>query len=96
MALNEKDMSKLQDLPRFSQVIKNKKATLRNYKGGTVLMAWGWNDASALDQIFVIKTPGGEELHLDWQEVMHYGRAVSDYKYAYEKLKAEAELRAGR
>ena len=90
----EKDMTKLSDLPRFREVIKAKKATLRNYKGGTVQMGWGWNESSSVDQIFSLKF-GDTEVFLDWQEMMHYGRAVNDWKYAYEELKREAELRQG-
>lgn len=93
--MKEKDMSKLHDLPRFSQVIKDKKATLRNQKGGTIQMGWGWNESASVDQIFSLKTPKGEEILIDWQEMMHYGRAVNDWKYAYEELMREAEKRQG-
>lgn len=96
----QKDMSKLHDLKRFGQVVKDKNAILRNHKsGGTVDMRWGWNDEASIDQVFALRFKGKDgktqEVFLDWQEVMHYGRAVSDWKYAYEKLKEEAERQQG-
>ena len=96
--MKEKDMTKLKDLKRFGQVIKDKNAILRNHKGGTVDMRWGWNESASVDQVFALRIPHkGEtvEVFLDWQEVMHYGRAVNDWKFAYEELKREAEARMG-
>ena len=102
----EKDMSKLRDLPRFGKVVEAKRADIRNYNGGMATMRWGFNEDVALDQIFELTIPvdkwdakaGRVTALIDWQELAHYGRAVSDAKYAMEQLRLEAERRllAGR
>lgn len=100
MAKDKKDMSKLHNLERFSKILEKKNASLSNYaSGGIIEMKWGMNDEASLDQIFAIKVRVNErdaergyvEPLLDWQEVMHYGRAVSDWKGALERMKAEQE-----
>ena len=94
--MKTKDMRPLHDLPKFSRVIKDKQATLRNHKGGgNIGMYWGWNDESSLDQVFALRIPyKGEQIEviIDWQEMMHYGRAVSDWKLALEDMKRKAEM----
>lgn len=95
MSETKKDMRKLHDLPRFRDLINSKKGIIRNHKaGGTVDMAWGWNEDASLDQIFSLRfRHNGEpvELFLDWQELMHYGRAVSDWKGFTEEAKRKRE-----
>lgn len=80
MAKIEKDMSELQDRPKFGDVVKKKQATIHNFNGGPVKIRWAWNEDVAIDQVFELKTPKGEILWLDWQEIMHYGRAIGSYR----------------
>jgi hypothetical protein len=98
--INQKDMTKLHNLPKFSKVIKNKKGILRDFKsGGGINMYWGWNKEASLDQIFALsKEVNGETVtfYIDWQELTHYGRAVSDWKNAFQAaLDAEEQAKRG-
>lgn len=90
--MKEKDMSKLHHLPRFGEVVKRKNAVLRDYRGGTVDMMWGWNQDASLDQIFALKK-GKTEILLDYQEFLHYARAISMWKHETERMIKEAEER---
>jgi hypothetical protein len=104
MQPDKKDMSKLHNLPKFSQVVKDKNAVLVNRaNNGRVDMKWGWNDEVSLDQIIAIKVPVGEreynqghvEVFIDWQEIYHYARGVSlSMKEAQQRIdEIERDLR---
>lgn len=92
----EKNMKKLHNLPRFGQVVKDKKGYL---KQGGAMIAWGWNQEVSLDQIFMLQhkcncNPSETcTLYLDYQELLHYTRAISMWKDEVEKMVKEAEAR---
>jgi hypothetical protein len=101
---DKKDMSKLHNLPKFSQVVKNKNAVLVNRaNGGRIDMKWGWNDEASLNQIIALKIPvkqnhadrGNVEVFIDWQELYHYARGVSlSMKEAQQRIdEIERDLR---
>lgn len=96
----KKDMSKLNDLPKFGQVLKDRRGNLRNYthEAEGVTMSWGWNDKAALDQIMSLSYRDRDGKHhqlmLDWQELLHYARGISMTMQEVKDRVKEEELQA--
>lgn len=91
--MKTKDMRKLHHLPKLGEVVKKKWARIRNYGDGSsaVTLAWAQTEKMALEQIFILevtcKHGDKHRLVLDYQEFLHYARAIPDWKQSVEEMK---------